>query len=243
MDYLVYVAHDAENLQFYLWFQDYKKRFDALKPEERALAPEWNPSESTQDPDQEGERPAERPALGHRKSKSNFLITTKAIELDNSGDVRSIQLGDLTALPPRPLSGNGASKSPAASRTDFETFIARSLQNSKTVEELAEDANTSAGLKWQPCKHILSSRLSCLDILIHSLRCCHHCMHATRLITIKQSPANPSVPKSPGLSPTTSLRAQLASSTSPTATGLPSYTLSNTPPTPPPSSSSPTWSN
>jgi hypothetical protein len=41
LNYLIYVAHDAENLQFYLWCQDYKKRFDALPANERALSPEW----------------------------------------------------------------------------------------------------------------------------------------------------------------------------------------------------------
>lgn len=41
MDYLVYVARDAENLQFYLWFRDYRRRFDALRPAEQALAPDW----------------------------------------------------------------------------------------------------------------------------------------------------------------------------------------------------------
>jgi hypothetical protein len=37
----VYVAHDAENLQFYLWLIDYTKRFDALPEDERRLSPAW----------------------------------------------------------------------------------------------------------------------------------------------------------------------------------------------------------
>ncbi|MCJ1441089.1 MAG: hypothetical protein MMC23_001575 [Stictis urceolatum] len=41
LDYLIYVAHDAENLQFYLWVQDYKRRFNALSESEKALSPEW----------------------------------------------------------------------------------------------------------------------------------------------------------------------------------------------------------
>jgi hypothetical protein len=53
MDYLVYVEHDAENLQFYLWLQDYTKRFEEdLKPEEQKLSPEWSPEKfQTQGPD------------------------------------------------------------------------------------------------------------------------------------------------------------------------------------------------
>lgn len=41
MDYTKYIEHDPENLQFYLWYRDYVKRFDALPDNERALAPEW----------------------------------------------------------------------------------------------------------------------------------------------------------------------------------------------------------
>lgn len=41
LDYMVYVSHDAENLQFYLWLEGYKKRFAALNHHARALSPEW----------------------------------------------------------------------------------------------------------------------------------------------------------------------------------------------------------
>jgi len=38
----MYVAHDAEPLQFYLWYLDYCKRFDALPADAKALSPEWH---------------------------------------------------------------------------------------------------------------------------------------------------------------------------------------------------------
>lgn len=41
MDFLRYIEYDAENLQFYLWYKDYCKRFDALAESERKLSPEW----------------------------------------------------------------------------------------------------------------------------------------------------------------------------------------------------------
>jgi hypothetical protein len=41
MDFLKYVEHSAENLQFFLWFKDYTKRFDQLPESESALSPEW----------------------------------------------------------------------------------------------------------------------------------------------------------------------------------------------------------
>lgn len=46
MDFLVYIEHDAENLQFYLWYKDYVKRFFQLPESEQALAPEWTPEQA-----------------------------------------------------------------------------------------------------------------------------------------------------------------------------------------------------
>lgn len=41
MNYLIYVERSAENLQFYMWHQDYVKRFEQAKTSDLALAPEW----------------------------------------------------------------------------------------------------------------------------------------------------------------------------------------------------------
>ncbi len=53
MDYLIYVTHDAENLQFYLWMVDYFRRFSNAPKTETSLSPKWNFDEnpsSTVDP-------------------------------------------------------------------------------------------------------------------------------------------------------------------------------------------------
>jgi hypothetical protein len=41
MNFLKYIELSAENLQFYLWFRDYSKRFGELPASEQALSPEW----------------------------------------------------------------------------------------------------------------------------------------------------------------------------------------------------------
>ncbi|UKZ60556.1 uncharacterized protein TrAtP1_001828 [Trichoderma atroviride] len=41
MNYLIYVEHAAENLQFYLWFKDYEKRFGEANVSDISLSPEW----------------------------------------------------------------------------------------------------------------------------------------------------------------------------------------------------------
>ncbi|KAG8527980.1 uncharacterized protein KY384_006896 [Bacidia gigantensis] len=42
MSYLSYVSYDTENLQFYLWFQSYTKRFFEAPKGDQALSPPWN---------------------------------------------------------------------------------------------------------------------------------------------------------------------------------------------------------
>ncbi|KAK3496764.1 uncharacterized protein B0T23DRAFT_393092 [Neurospora hispaniola] len=44
MNYLIYVERSAENLQFFLWYRDYMKRFEQAKTWDLALAPEWTPA-------------------------------------------------------------------------------------------------------------------------------------------------------------------------------------------------------
>lgn len=41
MNYLLYVEHSAENLQFYMWHQNYVQRFNKAPESDRKLAPEW----------------------------------------------------------------------------------------------------------------------------------------------------------------------------------------------------------
>jgi hypothetical protein len=41
MEYVYHIEHNAENLQFFLWYRDYVTRFEALPENERALAPQW----------------------------------------------------------------------------------------------------------------------------------------------------------------------------------------------------------
>jgi len=41
MNYLKYIEHSAENLQFYLWFRDYCARWEQLPQSEKALSSIW----------------------------------------------------------------------------------------------------------------------------------------------------------------------------------------------------------
>ncbi|KAI1463695.1 uncharacterized protein F4812DRAFT_238296 [Daldinia caldariorum] len=41
INYLMYIEHSAENLQFFLWYRDYVKRFNEASTSDTNLSPEW----------------------------------------------------------------------------------------------------------------------------------------------------------------------------------------------------------
>ena len=134
MDYLVYVAHDAETLQFYLWLKDYTKRFNALRKEEQALSSEWQQTAAMTD---------------ERKPRVKASVASFGnidIEKATAGtDIRLSQLvpgtKDIFADPPL---------SPTT-MSDYESFITKSVQSQKSISEMTDEANAQVGLKWQAC--------------------------------------------------------------------------------------------
>ncbi|TID27624.1 regulator of G protein-like protein [Venturia nashicola] len=131
MDYLIYVAHDAETLQFYLWLKEYRKRYASLRREEQALSPEWQA------------RPVEDRKLTQKKegtgSSGAFPVVDKESEMRMKDLSRAAK--DVFDEPPM---------SPTATATDYESFITKSVDSQKTFQEHSDDANTAVGLKWQP---------------------------------------------------------------------------------------------
>ena len=106
MNYLRFVSHDCENLQFYLWLQDYKTRFEALSSAQKSLSPPWKG----------GERSTGAFAAGITKSEPNAIPVTPA--------------------------------SMEQSTISFPGSATRAM----SAEEAVSEANTKAGLLWQPCK-------------------------------------------------------------------------------------------
>ncbi|KAK4144053.1 uncharacterized protein C8A04DRAFT_11797 [Dichotomopilus funicola] len=47
-DYLFHVEHNAEPLQFFLWYWDYIQRWGNLLPRQRALSPPWDPEQAAE---------------------------------------------------------------------------------------------------------------------------------------------------------------------------------------------------
>jgi hypothetical protein len=144
MDFLKYIEHSAENLQFYLWFKDYIQRFEALPESARALSPEWTQAQ------EEAEVTTNH---NHHRQKS---LTTEANEILKKQE-----------LQPVPVSSHsekhdpfGDSQDESAGRSSLEsaeglrpsTGVAATVKSGKTnFSRNAESAFENAGAKFQPC--------------------------------------------------------------------------------------------
>ena len=119
MDYLVYVSHDAENLQFWLWLQDYTKRFYAAPKSDQLLSPPWHQVEPQQpisndlhNPDRKAPTPA---------------VTEFEVNFDNE-------------IPVSPI---------LSPQFDKQSFISGIASTARTTADSVDDANAGVGLKWQ----------------------------------------------------------------------------------------------
>lgn len=131
MDYLSHVEHNAENLQFYLWYNDYVLRFNALPSHQRALSPEWL-SQSPLIPN----LPIKGPAK-HTQSSTNREILGTIMR--HGYDTQNFTFFSDDSS--RPLS------------------IAREINLSEVASSVAlteADSSVQNGLKWQPCTYFPS---------------------------------------------------------------------------------------
>ncbi|KAK0741054.1 hypothetical protein B0T18DRAFT_449523 [Schizothecium vesticola] len=90
MDYLVYVEHSAEDLQFFLWYYHYLQRWSQLLPRQKLLSPAWGaPPSASSSPRRfipfTGPPPSSKitkllPLLdGPPASPTDFLLTEKPL--------------------------------------------------------------------------------------------------------------------------------------------------------------------
>lgn len=145
MNYLVYIEHAAENLQFFLWYRDYVKRFEALPANERALAPIWT------------EQQAEAEALANEsKTFGPKTISPETAAVFKGTDFAPPKAsvvevrGNPFNTPPR--TPNEERDSMAPSEPAWSDTGSTAIGSNKSLNKKAGDAFQNADLKWQPCK-------------------------------------------------------------------------------------------
>ncbi|KAI9657467.1 MAG: hypothetical protein M1821_003149 [Bathelium mastoideum] len=150
LNYLKYIEHAAENLQFFLWHRDYTRRFNKLAERERQLSPEWTAAQA--------EEEAANAAAGKPQAKS---LKSLANEMFKGSDFAGGQVeknpfftpphtpseeekpGDPVALPSRTASTYDTT-------ADDKSFTISTTSQKPSYTKYAEGAFDEAGLKWQP---------------------------------------------------------------------------------------------
>lgn len=152
MDYLVYVTYDAENLQFYLWLEDYTKRFAAAPVSETCLSPECNVHEATRSFTTATE-------VGPRMPQKGYSTTIIL------GDLAFANLNKSSSSSRAPLASSAVSSSTSAKASmSSQGPLGSSTVSSSRVQELTvAEANAQVGLLWQSCMNFYFTLLENLE--------------------------------------------------------------------------------
>ncbi|KAI0011388.1 hypothetical protein F4779DRAFT_637232 [Xylariaceae sp. FL0662B] len=130
MNYLIYIEHSAENLQFFLWYRDYVKRFSEVNSSDIHLAQEW-----TQAMEDETLAKIQKEAADNMKKESKAADIFKGSDFEKSrGDVMVSEIRDPFATPP-----------PTPGSEDTPSIYSGSQASSYRSQ--AQDAFAAAGVK------------------------------------------------------------------------------------------------
>lgn len=142
MNYLKYIEHSAENLQFYLWYRSYIERFEKLPASEKALSPEWSAAQM----DSEITQPARR----NKKSPAAIATVLEGTGFADTAPPASEKpdpFNDPRSESPETLR---APASPTFSDFSSSLSTARPLSGQSDFNRKADEALTDAGMRWKP---------------------------------------------------------------------------------------------
>ncbi|KAK0655808.1 hypothetical protein B0T16DRAFT_319899 [Cercophora newfieldiana] len=133
MNYLIYVERSAENLQFFLWYRDYVKRFSEAKTSDMALSLEWT---------QAMEEDAIARIQKEQSEKIRKETKTPAIKIFNGTDFEK-----RTEFPKAPASDTNPFSSPPQTPYDRDGSSEYVSSTEQSYRSQANEAFTSAGIK------------------------------------------------------------------------------------------------
>ena len=161
MNYLIYIEHAAENLQFFLWYRDYIKRFSNLPANERTLAPEWTVEQAEAEANA-NQTSAQATKMVSPETAAVFKGTDFAHPKANIVEAK----GNPFNTPP--MTPNTERESMAQSDVWSEvgsTFVG---SGKTSYNKKAGEAYQGADLKWQPCKRRPNVDLVAILIVVQS---------------------------------------------------------------------------
>lgn len=139
MNYLKYIEHDAENLQFYLWFRDYTSRWAQLPEAQQALAPVWDQSRA--------------------EAEVNMPTGRRSLVPEVAAVLKDTDFADATPKSEGIDPFNAMAGAPLDAKTPVINEDAQSSLESKRASamlrahgSISEQAFDDAGMKWKPCE-------------------------------------------------------------------------------------------
>ncbi|KAI1358670.1 hypothetical protein F5Y08DRAFT_350563 [Xylaria arbuscula] len=145
MNYLIYIEHAAENLQFFLWYRDYVKRFAAAPASETALSPEWTAAK-----EEEALARIQRDAADKaRKGPAAAMQIFKGTDFEKTSEHFVAVVSDNNrnpfATPPRSSAGDNASLSGSQATTYVsqasDAFYAAGVKQPFTIQPFRDEIN------------------------------------------------------------------------------------------------------
>ena len=136
MNYLKYIEHGAENLQFFLWYRDYCTRWECLPASEQALAPVWTAEQ------------AEAELMASTTQPRSKAMSSRAAEVLSDSSLSDIVTkGDPFSTPEQ---GSFEEKHGAVSDYGSTVGHESTIVGSNAQHSIASQAFEDAGMKWQP---------------------------------------------------------------------------------------------
>ncbi|KAJ4583790.1 hypothetical protein HRR86_002286 [Exophiala dermatitidis] len=154
MDFLRYIEHAPENLQFYLWYRDYCKRFAELPVSEQRLAPEWTAEQAL----------AERTAAEKEKLPKKVTSSTAAVfrgtdfERTNKAALSDAAPNPFNTPPQTPSANDHDSNAPSTVgfSDDSTTLRSGTINHSKKAEAAFEGVGALQPFTIQPFREEIS---------------------------------------------------------------------------------------
>ncbi|KAK0910412.1 hypothetical protein LTR91_017161 [Friedmanniomyces endolithicus] len=140
MNYLRYIEHSAENLQFFLWYRDYCTRWEKLPESEKALAPFWTAEQA------EGEVAGN--AFQARSKRTNPELAAVLNDTDFADGPPKHAADRTNPFASTNRSSDEDRKDPTS---DYASSMGdETLASSNVHQSVAGQAFDDAGMKWKP---------------------------------------------------------------------------------------------
>ena len=150
----MYIEHDAENLQFYMWYRDYVKRFFELPESKQRMSPEWTVEQA------QAEKKASEKEKLPTKVNQDAANVLKGTDFDPSMRPQMQETGhNPFNTPPRTPSGNDRESMVASTvgwSEDASTLRSGTTNHTKKTAQAFEDADAFQPFTVQPFREEIS---------------------------------------------------------------------------------------